>query len=446
VKPHGLGELLMIKLPKEVNKMIKALEGKGFETYVVGGCVRDSIIGQQPLDWDIATAASLSEVTALFPEAKVLSEKYGVGRIDFTKPNGQSEDGEGIIIDIASFRIEGGYSDYKKPDEVTFTNSIVDDLRRRDFTMNAIADNPGRALVDPYNGLDDIKQRLIKTIDDPLIRFEENPIRMLRAIRFAAELDFDLHQAVYEAIVAKAHLLGEIPVEAIREQFEKIIISEHVGKGLKMLTGTGLMTHIIGEEVSLKMSRRELEDFSIYVENISKTQPIRLRRLALFYKCFDVNHSESAIQKLKFSGKDEQFLLDGVHLVDKLYFLTNKYEMKKFMAQYGLERYDFLDNLSKAQRIVYDLPLNRVLSRKYILDNIKEFSEPIFIEDLAIDGTDLIEEGIAEGERIGKILNMLLDVVHMKPKLNTKKEMLAYARKFTKSKLAASMRKIKYIR
>ncbi|MBN7773860.1 CCA tRNA nucleotidyltransferase [Clostridium aminobutyricum] len=448
----------MIKLPKEVNGTLKLLEEKGFEAYVVGGCVRDSLIGLKPLDWDIATSARIDELKRIFPEAQVLSEEYGVIRMVF--PQAQelpAHSGEGpaadcalleeaLIVDIATFRIEGPYSDYKKPDHVTFTGSLEEDLTRRDFTINAIAYNPQRTLADPNQGRQDMKEKQIKAIGDPILRFEENPIRMLRAVRFAAELDFDLHQSVYDAIVAKAFLLDEIPVESIRSQFEKIIVSQHTRKGLKLLIETGLMDYIAGQEVSSTVSKRELEDLDTYICNIDKTKQVRLRRLALFYKCFDLKRSVAAIEYLKYSGKDEHALLDGVHLVDKLYFITNKYEMKKFLVDYGMERYEFLDNLSKAQRIVYDLPVNRIHSRKFILDNIREFQEPIFVEDLAINGDDLLKEGIASGAAIGKLLNMLLDVVHMKPNLNTKEDLMTYARTFSKNKLAASMRKIRFIR
>lgn len=448
----------MIKLPKEVNGVLKTLESKGYESYVVGGCIRDSLIGLKPLDWDITTTATLSALTQIFPEAQVLSEEYSVIRLIFshvqeyvsmeTAEIQENPDAleEALVVDIATSRVEGVYSDYIRPDSVTFTESVVEDLERRDFTMNAIAYNPQRTLADPYEGRQAIKEKQIKVIGVPAVRFEENPIRMLRAVRFAAELDFNLEPSVYEAILDKAPLLLQIPIESIRNQFEKIIVSQNTGKGLNLLMETGLMTYVLGPEVFNSLSNKELGNLNTYVDNIDKAKAVRLRRLALFYKSFDLKRAIPAIEYLKFNGKDEHALLDGVHLVDKLYFLTNKYEMKKFMVDYGMQRYEFLDNLSKAQRIVYDLPVNRIYSRQYILDNIKECNEPIFVEDLAIDGNDIIQEGIASGEDIGKLLNMLLDIVHMKPNLNTKEDMLSYARQFSKNKIAASLRKIRFIR
>jgi len=426
----------MIKLPKDVNKVIKVLEAAGFETYAVGGCVRDALLGMSPRDWDVATEAKIDQVIEVLPEAKVLNEKFGVARI-------KSEDGN---IDIATFRIEGAYSDHRRPDEVEFITSIEEDLRRRDFTVNAIADNPDKVIVDPFGGREDLKARLIKTVGNPSERFEEDPLRMLRAIRLAAELGFDLHKSVYDGILEKKHLIEGLSKERIRNEFEKIIISKNTGKGLRMLAGTGIMQYIVGAEHSEKMSKREIENFNLVADNIDKIMPIIDRRLGLFYTVFDEARGIKALKYLEYSGAMEQKLTDAATLLSKLYFLSNKYDFKRFLIKYGMDRYDYLNGLAKAQRIVYDHDEVKILARAHILEDIRKFKEPIFIEDLAIDGNDLIEEGIAEGEKIGKILLMLIDIVHMKPNLNTRSEMLRYARQFSKSRLAASFRKVKWIK
>ncbi|HZK88262.1 MAG TPA: hypothetical protein VFC27_03825, partial [Anaerovoracaceae bacterium] len=153
-----------------------------------------------------------------------------------------------------------------------------------------------------------------------------------------------------------------------------------------------------------------------------------------------------ALKYLEYDGAMEQKLTDAVTLLSQLYFLSNKYDFKKFLVKYSMDRYDYLNGLAKVQRIVYDHDEVKIMARSHILEDIRKFKEPIFIEDLAIDGNDLIEEGIAEGEKIGKILLMLIDIVHMKPNLNTRSEMLRYARQFSKSRLAASFRKVKWIK
>ncbi len=426
----------MIKLPKDVNKVIKVLEAGGFETYAVGGCVRDSLLGLSPGDWDIATAAKVEQVIERIPEAKILSEKFGVAQVKFDDGN----------IDIATFRIEGAYSDHRRPDEVEFITSIEEDLKRRDFTVNAIADNPDKAMIDPFGGREDLKSKLIKTVGNAAERFEEDPLRMLRAVRLAAELDFDLHKSVYDGILEKKHLIEGLSKERIRNEFGKIITSKNTGKGLRMLAGAGIMEYIVGAECSEKMSKREIENFNIVADNIDKTMPVIDRRLGLFYTVFNETRGIKAFKMLEYDGGMEQKLTDAVLLLSQLYFLSNKYDFKRFLVKYGMDRYDYLNGLAKAQRIVYDHDEVKILARTHILEDIRKFKEPIFIEDLAIDGNDLIEEGIAEGEKIGNILLMLIDVVHMKPHLNTRSEMLRYARQFSKSKLAASFRKLKWVK
>lgn len=276
--------------------------------------------------------------------------------------------------------------------------------------------------------------------------FKQDPLSMLKVVRFSCEAEFDADKAVGKAILSNASKLEEIPPENLREDFEAIIASKNPRKGLELLTKLKLINHIVGEEIANKMSRKEMEDFTCYIENINKTKQVRLRRMALFFKCFEDKKAENAIRRLKFDPEDEGLLLDGIYLLDKLYFLTNKYEFKKFLVEYGMERYEFLENLAKAQRLVYDLSVNRIESRRYILDNIKEFKEPIFEEDLAITREELLEKGIINGENADKIMGLLVDMVHMKPNFNTKEDMTEYARKFSKSRLAAAMRKIKFIR
>ncbi|NLF47041.1 MAG: hypothetical protein GX578_01835 [Clostridiales bacterium] len=431
----------MIKLPKEVNNIIKALEKKGFSAYAVGGCVRDSLTGQQPIDWDLATNAESKDMKAIFPEAKVISEKYSVIRIDHTK----DDNDDGIIADVATFRKEGPYSDKRRPDSVEFVQSIEEDLKRRDFTVNAIADNPSGKIVDPFEGRKDIENRLIRTVGDPIERFSEDPLRMIRAVRVAAELDFDIHKKTYEAIVANAGLLSKANIKKIREEFERIITAPNAGKGLRMLAGADLMPAIIGD-VAAKLNRRQMQQFSTLCDNIDKTKPVLKRRLGLFYTCFEEKKGMQAIEILDYDEKTKESLKDALLMMEKLHFLRTGVDLKAFLVKYGPERYEYLDNLSKAQRIVYDLGDAKIISRHELLKMIKDNNEPIYIEDLAIKGDDIIKAGIAEGEQVGHLLLMLTDIVHKKPKDNNKKTLLKYARRFSKNKLAARTRKVKWLR
>lgn len=426
----------MIKLPKQVHQVIKTLEGEGWETYAVGGCVRDSLLGHSPTDWDLATRAEIGEVLRLLPEAKILSEKYHVARIPLDEGN----------IDLVTFRKEGPYSDRRRPDWTERVETIEEDLVRRDFTINALADNPERPIVDPYGGRGDLKDRLIRCVGDPEKRFNEDPLRMLRAVRLAAELGFDLHKSVFEGIVACRDLAFELSKDRIRGEFQRLINGEHAGKGLRMLMGTGLLAVVTGEETASRMSRRELDNYETLAENIHKTMRVPERRLGLFYTTFEEARALKALANLEYSGSMEQCLKDAIILSPQVYFLSNKYDLKRFLIRHGMERYEYVHNLTKAQRIVYDYDEHKIMARTLILEDIRKYNEPIFIEDLAITGQDLLDGGIAEGEKIGSILLMLVDVVHMKPNLNTKAQLMKYAKSFSKNKLSAAMRTVRFIK
>jgi tRNA nucleotidyltransferase (CCA-adding enzyme) len=207
----------MIQFPDEIVKIIQTIEHAGFEAYAVGGCVRDSILGKQPEDWDLASNAPENVVKALFPDAVIVNKKLGVMRI---------RQGN-ITADVAAYRIDGEYKDFRRPETVTFTGNITEDLRRRDFTINAVAINPIRGKLDPHNGRLDIEKRLIRGIGDPGMRFEEDALRILRGIRFAAQLDFDIESETLKAMKAKMQLLTNISTDRIREEFFKTISTQN---------------------------------------------------------------------------------------------------------------------------------------------------------------------------------------------------------------------------
>ncbi len=433
----------MIKLPKEVSGIIRTLEAGGFKAYCVGGCVRDSLLGITPIDWDISTNALLPDLQRLFPEAKVISEKYSVIRIDHTCG---ADDDEGIVADIATFRTEGAYTDFRRPDEVEFVQSIREDLARRDFTINALADNPNESLVDLYGGREDIKGKLIRTVGEPGKRFQEDPSRMLRAIRLASELGFDLHKSVYEAILAKSPLMEHVSRDKIKEEFERIISSDHAGKGLRMLAGTDLMPFIIGKDIALAMKRREMDDFSRYCDNIGMTKNNALRRLGLFYLIFEGKRCVEAASNLPYSKEEMQHFEDQVLYMHKIYFMRTKIELKSFISKVGMDRYLYLHNLAKAQRIVYDQHEDKIMSRELQMKEIMNYREPIFLEDLVINGDDLIEAGIARGEKVGELLEMVLDAVHRDPRKNERTELLKLAKTYEKNWIKRSTRNIKWLR
>ena len=282
----------MIKFDKDVLRTLKTLEKEGFETYAAGECVRGQIMGEKVYDWDLLTKATLADLQRIFPDCQLLDEGKQSIRLDFTYEVPAKDEDEPVVID-------GCIVDVRN-----FEGTIEEALKEMVFTVNAIADNPERTLVDPYGGRDDIRARLIRTVESCEEVFEKEPIHMLEAVRIAAELDFDLHKSIFEAIGNHWRVLlaqtDSGDVASVREEFENLLISDHAGKGLKMLTGTGLMAVILGEDVAGRMSMSDTNAFKTVCDNIDKTKPVRTRRLGLVYTAITKKRALAAIERLQF--------------------------------------------------------------------------------------------------------------------------------------------------
>lgn len=400
----------MIRLPKEIAHMIKTIEDAGFEAYAVGGCVRDSILGRPPKDWDLTSNASRDILEALFPDAGIVNKKLGVMRIT---------EGE-VTADIAAFRIDGAYKDYRHPETVIFTMEVGEDLRRRDFTMNAIAISPERGEVDPFHGREDIERKLIRGIGDPRLRFEEDALRILRAIRFASQLGFEIDGETLQAMKEKSHLLEHISAERIREEFVKTITAGNSGKGLDLLIQTDVLLYVLGEDCMKDAAEAEMKKLSLLSETIDQSKNQQNIRLALIYSCFEKDKALHAIETLQYSNEMKRLLQNAVSLVGELDGIRDKLQLKRFISRIGLEDFQYLTDVAEQQRIVYHLDAGALLYRAELYNEIRSNGEPIFFEDLAVNGNDLIETGMTEGVGIGKLLHLLLDAVHQAPEKNEK--------------------------
>lgn len=436
---------MLVKLPKEVGRIMGALQQEGFEAYVVGECISDFMTGHKPVGWDIVTDARLEDMKKIFPEAEVFSEKFEVLRFEYIEEikdkDGDIEGENGIIIDLAAYRGRTGYEQGRLT-EASYVPNVEEDLACRDFTVNAIAESNNK-LVDPYNGREDIKNKLIKTVGDSAVCFREDPLRMLKAVRMAAELDFDLHQSVYQAIVENHTLLRDTSMSRIRDEFTGILSASAAGKGLSMLLDTGLIADIIGQDVVDRLSKREMQDLTILSKNIDRTQRVEDRRLGLFFACIDKKKIRGAIDRLSFEEPTNQHMIDVINDMPKLYFTVNKPALKKFIYRRGMERYEFLLSMEKAQRIVFDYDSEtKIKSKIYMLEEIKHFGEPIFPDELKIDANDLIAAGICTEDNAENMLCMLTEEIHTHPRKNTREELLKLARLYSKNKLAAKLRGI----
>ena len=429
----------MIKFDKDVLRTLKTLEKEGFETYAAGECVRGQIMGEKVYDWDLLTKATLADLQRIFPDCQLLDEGKQSIRLDFTYEVPAKDEDEPVVID-------GCIVDVRN-----FEGTIEEALKEMVFTVNAIADNPERTLVDPYGGRDDIRARLIRTVESCEEVFEKEPIHMLESVRIAAELDFDLHKSIFEAIGNHWRVLlaqtDSGDVASVREEFENLLISDHAGKGLKMLTGTGLMAVILGEDVAGRMSMSDTNAFKTVCGNIDKTRPVRTRRLGLVYTAITKKRALAAIERLQFDKKTEEHLKDGVERIIDINFLNTDMEFKKFLFKYGNERYNYLHNLSKAMRIVYDQPSLKIESRNDMMKKIISGNEPVFVEDLVIDANDIMEAGITDSaEKAAELLEQVAALVHKNPANNHRDVLLKYAKKYSKNKLAAKTRYVKWVK
>ncbi|MBQ9961157.1 MAG: CCA tRNA nucleotidyltransferase [Firmicutes bacterium] len=438
---------MLVKLPKEVGKILTRLSEAGYEAYVVGDCVRDSVLGRKPFAWDLSTNADLNQLKEVFPEADVLSEKFSVIRLEYIEEildkDGDVVGETGIIADIGTYRSEGKYEN-GRPTEVAFVGTIQEDLARKDFTINAIADSQQR-FIDMYEGREDLRKKLIRTIKPADECFKEDPVRMLRAIRLAAELQFDLHKSVHEAILANANLLENVSKNKVRDEFTMLMNAVDAGKGLKMLIDMGLLWVVLGH--NMRLTGREKSDLLDLCRGINLSQQVEERRLGLFFTCIDRKKIRPVIESLNFDEVTETLLLDAVNDLPKFYFINNKTSLKQFLYQKGWDRYNYLTNMEKAQRIVFGYDSEtKIKSKMYMLEEVLNKKEAIFLEDLVVDANDLVEAGACPPERAEKILSMLMDEIHTHPLRNTRTDLLRLAEMYNKNKFAAMLRGVKWNR
>jgi len=321
----------MMKLPSNVSQTMEALTNNGFAVYAVGGSVRDALLGREPLDWDLATNARLWNLEKIFPEAKIISEKYSVIRRDFPEGMNKTPDRDTIQpaqppksdtsgtmdiwgtprpvphVDIATFRTEGPYSDSRRPDRVTFVNTIEEDLKRRDFTINAIAYDFSGLLVDPYGGQPDLIAGIIRCIGEPKVRFKENPIRMLRAARMAAEYNFNPESHGFQAMLHMGRSLSKAGPDRIRTDFLRLISAPYASRGLKLLVDTNLLEAIIGFPTET-LGANAMEALRHLIQTIDQSPGVTDRRLSLFYGCFGPEQGRLAIETLHFDKKTRKRL------------------------------------------------------------------------------------------------------------------------------------------
>lgn len=439
-------------IPREILSVAHTLTQVGFEAYFVGGCVRDLLIGRDPLDWDITTNATPDEISPLFEETFYENEFGTVGVVT------QSEDPRQKVVEITTFRTETAYSDKRRPDRVEFSSSLEEDLKRRDFTINAIAlsatENPKESdFFDPFEGMADITSRTIRAVGKPAARFDEDALRMLRAVRLAAVLNFSIETETSEAVMRATPNIQFIATERIRDEFSKIIGSDHPATGLFLMERLGLLREILPEfERGVDMEQNQAHAYSVWEHTLrtvqhaaDKDMPFHVKLAAFFHdigKPFAREWSKKK-QDWAFHGHDVvgarvtreiltrlSYPKDTVARVTKLvrwhmFFsdteLVTLTAVRRMVRNVGKENIWDLMELRKADRIGTGRPKESPYRlRKYRAMIEEALRDPLSVNMLAIDGARIMELTNTEpGPHIGSILHILLDEVMDDPTRNT---------------------------
>lgn len=451
---------LLSKIPEEVTHVTKTLEKAGFEAYFVGGCVRDLVLGRKPKDWDVTTNATPEQIIPLFNET-FYENSYGtVGIV-----NKSVSDETLRVVEVTPYRLESAYSDFRRPDAVTFSSKLEDDLKRRDFTINALALNNKGQLVDLFKGQDDLGEKVLRTVGEPSERFGEDALRMLRAIRIHAELGFMISHETQEAIQNNAHLLEKIAKERIRDEFIRIVMSDHPAEALEMSFRLGLLKYVTPElEKGIGIDQNKAHAFDVWTHLLKSLQhgadkkyPLHVRLTALFH---DIAKPETRRKgengEWTFYGhevvgsrvterilKDLRFSKEMIDLVTTLVrwhmFFSDTEQIthsavRRIVAKVGKEHIFDLMDVRVCDRIGTGRPKeNPYRLRRYRAMVDEVMSDPISVGMLKIDGNILIKDiGMTPGPRIGFILHALLEDVLEDPSLNTLEYLTDKTKELTK--------------
>jgi len=440
-----------MKIPAHILKIVKDLQVSGYEAYIVGGCVRDVLMGREPQDWDITTSALPEQILKIFTDAKY-ENIFGTVILPIRamakegEVKGQLED----VVEITTYRSEQGYSDRRHPDSIRFETELDKDLERRDFTINALALDPSdhEKIIDYFTGQKDIKLKIIRAVGEPSDRFKEDALRMLRAVRFSAQLGFELEPKTQRAIVKLAGSLKFVSKERIRDEFIKILASDRPAEGIFLLHDCKLLQYILPEledGVGIKPARHHI--YPIFEHNVfalkhcpSPEWPVRLAALlhdvgkpktrkiiggiATFYnhEYVGAKITDRIMSRLKFANDDRERV---VNLVKNHMFYYNVGEVtaasvRRLIVKVGRENLQDLIHLRVADRLGSGIPKAmpyKLRHLQYMLEKVQ--NDPVSVKMLNINGDDLMRIlEIKPSPKIGAILDVLLSEVIEDPELN----------------------------
>jgi poly(A) polymerase/tRNA nucleotidyltransferase (CCA-adding enzyme) len=463
---------LRFDIPPEVARVTETLEKAGFKAYLVGGCVRDLILGREPKDWDVTTDAIPEKIIGLFSHTFYENDYGTVGVL-----NDDTKDKRLEVVEVTPFRLESAYSDRRRPDAVSFSKNLEDDLKRRDFTINALAlqitkVNGGDAnsytgnLTDLFEGQKDLKNKLIRTVGDPHDRFSEDALRIMRAVRIAAELSFSIEKSTLEALKTHASLLDHIAKERIRDEFVRIVMSDAPMAALILCRELKIIRFIAKElEESYGVEQTQAHAYDVWEHLLRTIQhasdkrfPLEIRLAALFHdigkpatrrlsretntftfyghEVVGAKMTEKILRGLNFSAK---IINDVVKLVRWHMFFSDTEQItlsavRRMVANVGKDHIWDLMNIRICDRIGTGRPKeNPYRLRKYKAMVEEALRDPISVGMLKIDGKEIMKITKMEpNPKIGLILNALLEEVLEDPKLNTKEYLESKTLQFAK--------------
>jgi len=469
-----------MKIPKEVKQVTKQLTEAGHEAYIVGGCVRDLLmdppVGGTPKDWDVTTNATPEQIQEIFPDSFYENEFGTVG------VKTESEDPVLHVVEVTTYRLESAYSDKRRPDSVKFTTNLEDDLKRRDFTMNAIALRHGSGqamepdgdIVDPYKGQEDIKNKIIRAVGDPDERFAEDALRMMRAVRFVSTLGFfvqggpvsgwEIEAATLKSIKKHSESLRDISQERIHDELVKLIDGQYPDKALEILRETGLLKHIMPELLEGVGVQQNLHHiYTVWEHNIlslkyaaEQNYSIEVRIAALLhdigkpktkggegYNSTFYSHevagermTRKALERLKFSKEmiDKVAKLVRWHMFYYDVEKVTESAVRRLVARIGRENVEDLIKVREADRIGSGVPKAKPYKLRHLQFMIDKVArDPVSPKMLKLKGDGLMKLlGIEPGPKVGMIIHALMEEVLDDPAKNTKKYLEERAQELNK--------------
>ena len=400
-----------IAMPGNVRFILDMLYRAGYEAYIVGGCVRDSIIGKEPHDWDICTSATPEQIIQVFNHYKIIPTGLKHGTVTIVKNNKQYE--------ITTYRIDGEYEDARHPKDVRFTTSLSDDLSRRDFTINAMAYNDRDGVIDIFGGIEDINDKVIRCVGDAEERFSEDALRIMRAIRFAIRYGFDIEEQTFIAMLHKVKLLDKISAERINSELTQIIMGESSILAMMLCKAEKIFTYLFPQ----------LKDVSSpYINNIMHSEPVKEVRLALL---FDLPREElrNALSSLRYDNDTISNVLQirtygQMAIYDLKENESIRCFVKRMMRDIGYQNtlnalsYSVAYSMAKSNENAVNLYKNM----QNIAMEVEYKNECYKLSQLALNGNDIKRFGY-KGKEIGVVLQYLLEMV-IKEVLENKRNVL----------------------